>query len=73
MRIAAVSYKIHNGRLLKISLAHRLDRLVAILKEELDATPEQFGVNVVQLYYNVDGAGDYKEVHWEDITQIVAV
>ncbi len=63
----------HDNRLLTFSMAHRLDMLVAVLKDELDAEPDKFGVNIIQLYFNVKDAGDYEEVRREDITTVVAV
>lgn len=55
-------------------MATRLDKLVAILKQELDVPPEEFRVNIIQLYYSVDELGGaYDEVRREDVTRIVAV
>ena len=64
----------HNGSILVVPAAERIDLLVAVVKRELVHTPSAFSVRLVQLWY--DGnmiASPYEPEQEMDITRIVAV
>ena len=64
----------HNGSILVVPAAERIDLLVEVVKRELVHAPSVFSVRLVQLWY--DGnmtASPYESEQEMDITRIVAV
>ena len=65
----------HNGSILVVPAAERIDLLVAVVKRELVNTPSTFSVRLVQLWYDgsVQTAPTYEPRQEVDITHIVSI
>jgi hypothetical protein len=57
----------HKNKILKIDMKTRANKLVEIIKSELDKIYDKFGVTLIQLYYD-DTYDEYCDVKIQDIT-----
>lgn len=62
----------NNKKEIKIPLIYRLGILIEIIKDELSKDYDNFGVILLQLFYN-DNYDSYQEVKVENITKLICV
>jgi hypothetical protein len=63
----------HNGKLITIQPADRIDLLVDIIQKELLSNYTKFTIKLVQLWFNFNYVEKYQQIQELDITNSIAI